>query len=317
MTGPQTQIDPPQGAAASSAWSARAAQRLGRLRAVILLSGAVRTTRLTRGIRRSLLNLPIDNERSVMDQWHEHAAALAAAMDRGPMPVRVLVNPTARQPTLPTLNGRVVMQVQADPMEFRGTGGVLRDISIEYDDDDLLLVANGAQVMLEPLAHVAGAMAEKGGDVSIVAHRDGAPSGIMLVRAGTLRAIPANGFHDFKEQSLPAIATRFDVTVTSFDRPTGLPIRTLGDYMTALRWYHRKRSGYEGGDPFGEDWRSAFTVVERGAVVAEGARLHEAVVLENARVAAGAVIVRSIVCAGTSVGADRMIVDQLIGAAER
>ena len=94
--------------------------------------------------------------------------------------------------------------VERDLSEYRGTGGVLRDLTAEYDDDDLILVANAAQVLLEPLPIIAAELYGKKADVAVVAHEDGTPSGLMLIRCKALRQIAATGFVDMKGQALAA-----------------------------------------------------------------------------------------------------------------
>jgi len=132
-----------------------------------------------------------------------------------------------------------------------------------------------------------------------------------------LREIAAEGFVDMKEQALPRIATRFDVRVLNRPRPSGLPLRTLEDYVTALRCHHR-RSGEDGAseaivtDPLAENLSAAFALVEPGAKVDSTARLHDAVVLAGAVVEPGAVLVRSVVCPGGVVRRDRSAVDQFV-----
>jgi NDP-sugar pyrophosphorylase family protein len=56
-----------------------------------------------------------------------------------------------------------------------------------------------------------------------------------------------------------------------------------------------------------EDWKSAFAIVEPGAMVSSSARIHDSVVLAGGVVESGAVVVRSLV-AGT-VRRDRKVVD--------
>ena len=68
----------------------------------------------------------------------------------------------------------------------------------------------------------------------MVSHEDGTPSGLMLVSCRALRLIPARGFVDMKEQALPLIAAKYDVRVMHRRRPTGLPVRSLTDYIQAL-----------------------------------------------------------------------------------
>jgi hypothetical protein len=57
----------------------------------------------------------------------------------------------------------------------------LRDLAQKYQPDDLILVANASQILLDPLAVLATTMDQRRGDVSLISHRDGTPSGIMLV----------------------------------------------------------------------------------------------------------------------------------------
>src|SRR5207244_5814233 len=112
-----------------------------------------------------------------------------------------------------------------------------------YADDDLIVVANAAQILLEPLPAIVAELEKAGGDVSVVAHEDGTPSGIMLLACKTLRLIAEAGYVDMKEQALPQIAAQFDVRVLSRRRPTGFSIRTLEDYIHALRFHHRRKAG--------------------------------------------------------------------------
>ena len=135
----------------------------------------------------------------------------------------------------------------------------------------------------------------------------------MLVTCKTLRAIADTGYVDMKEQALPQIALSYEVRVVRRRRPTGLPIRTLEDYIQALRLHHRRRQGKPFiADPLAEDWSPAFALVEPGATVDPTARVHDSVVLAGGVVEAGAVLVRSIVCPGEVVRRDKTVVDQFV-----
>jgi hypothetical protein len=131
----------------------------------------------------------------------------------------------------------------------------------------------------------------------------------MLVTCRALRLIPKTGFVDMKEQALPSIASKYDVRVVQCRRPTGLPIRLLSDYVAALRALHQPVRGAST-DPWAEDWKSTFAIVEPGATVAASARIHDSVVLAGGIVETGAVVVRSVV-AGT-VRKDRTAVDRCV-----
>ena len=290
---------------------------LSGLRAMILLGGAVRATQLSSCTRRSLLDLPLDSDGTILNHWLLHARAVSewAALSR--LPVRVMVNQNAIEPVSADARQYAEFRVERDLSEYRGTGGVLRDLTAEYEDDDLILVANAAQVLLEPLQTIAAELYSKKADVAVVAHEDGTPSGLMLIRCKALRQIAVTGFVDMKEQALPLIASSFNVRVMQRRRPTGLPVRSLNDYIQALRFHHRGKSGRPASaDPLAEDWSPTFSLVEPGAKVDASARLHDSVVLKDAVVEPGAVVVRSIVCVGATLGRDKSAVDQLVTESE-
>jgi NDP-sugar pyrophosphorylase family protein len=280
---------------------------------MVLLGGSVRSSPLIAACDRSLLDLPLDADGSIFNHWLKHATELARYAGLESLPVRVMVNRNAPEPisAAPIYYGK--FKVERDLSEYRGTGGVLRDLAADYGDDDLVLVCNASQVLLDPLVAIATALDKKDGDVTLVSHNDGTPSGVQLIRCNTLRQIPDHGFVDMKEQALPLIAGKHDVTVLHCRRPTGLPVRTLSDYTVAMRHYHRRGLGKPSvSDPLAEDWQPAFAIVEPGAAVDAAAHVHDSVVLKGGVVEKGAVVVRSIVCPGGVVKKDRPAVDQLV-----
>jgi hypothetical protein len=135
---------------------------------------------------------------------------------------------------------------------------------------------------------------------------------MMLVTCRSLRLIPPVGFVDMKEQALPIIADRFDVRVLQCRRPTGLPLRSLSDYVAALRAFHAPLSRPMAADPLAEEWKSMFAIVEPGAAVAPSARLYDSVVLAGGSIEGGAVVVRSLVTGSGVVRKDRKAVDQYV-----
>lgn len=292
----------------------RDATAFQRLKGLVLLGGQLRPTALSSNIGRSVLDLPVDEHGSILEHWRMGAAQLMKAVGLDHLPIRVLVDQDTPQPSLAAPNGANPLQVELDRSEYRGTGGVLGDLAEDYGPDDLILVANAAQIMLDPLAAIAASLEQAPGEVSLVSHEDGTPGGMMLLNGAALRMIPQEGFVDMKEQALPLIASRMEVGVVHRATPTALPIRSLADYITALRQHHGRLEGRRhSGDPLAEEWRPMFSVVESGAVVDPMARVHDSVVLRGGKVEAGTVLVRSVVCAGGVVRKDRSAVDQFVG----
>ena len=308
---PSTQ-SPPQPPVVSTA-APEAQRSLSRLKALVLLGGSVRPTALGLATGRSVLDLPLDENGSVFNGWLDQAAELRRSLGLDALPVRVMVNQNSPDPASADARHFGAFRVERDLSEYRGTGGVLHDLAREYADDDLILVANAAQILMDPLATVVTALHRTGGDVTVVSHEDGTPSGIMLVSCKTLRQISESGYVDMKEQALPEIASRFDVRVLERRRPTGLPIRTLEDYIQALRYHHRRKSGKKSAvDPLAEDWNPTFSLIEPGAQVDPASRVHDSVVLKDAVVEAGAVLVRSVVCPGGFLRRDKTAVETFV-----
>lgn len=291
---------------------------LRRLRALILLGGSVRPSPLSAAVGRSVLDLPLDDHGSILNFWLAQGGEVARMAQLEKLPVRVLVNRASREPTSAADQYFGTFRVEKDLSEYRGTAGVLRDVAADYADDDFILVANACQVLLDPLTAITAALARQGGDLNLVAHDDGTPSGVQLMACKTVRHVNAAGYHDMKEQTLPGIAARFDVRVMRRRRPTGLPIRTLEDYLQGLRLYHRRKAGKAVvTDPLAEDWAPAFSLIEAGAGVAPDARVHDSVVLAGATVESGTVLVRSLVCGDAVVARGRTEVDRYVTAAPR
>jgi N-acetylglucosaminyldiphosphoundecaprenol N-acetyl-beta-D-mannosaminyltransferase len=294
-----------------------------RLRALVLLGGAIRPAAIGLRTGRSVLDLPLDANGSVLSGWLDQAAELAGSAGIDSLPVRVMVNHRTPEPACANPRHYGAYRVERDLSEYRGTGGVLRDLANDYADDDLIVVANAAQILLEPLSAIVAELQKTGGDISVVAHEDGTPSGIMLVSCKTLRLIPETGYVDMKEQALPQIAAQYDVRVLNRRRPTGLSIRTLEDFIHALRYHHRRKAGKPapgavaaatGLDPLAEDWSPLFSLIETGATVDPSARIHDSIVLDGGVVEAGAVLVRSIVCPGGVLRRDKTAMETFVTA---
>jgi hypothetical protein len=244
--------------------------------------------------------------KTVLMRWLEESTATAQMLEMTHLPVRLLLDNNAMPPTSVVSDH---YRMERDSDEYRGTGGLLANLAMEYDENDMILVGNAAQILLDPLPALVQSLKRTKGDVALIGHRDGEPSGLMLVSCKALRLIPKVGFVDMKEQALPIIARQCDVRVVQCRRPTGLAVRTLSDYIAALRALHKPIRA-TATDPWAEEWKSTFTIVESGATVAPSARIHDSVILSGANVEAGAVVVRSVV--DGTVKRDRKVVDESI-----
>ncbi len=284
-----------------------------RVASVVLLSGAVRPTPFRAAIGRSVLNLPCGQERTILQAWQEQVAALTEMSPRVAPLIRVLAGPE----TLPAVSNAsgVSVEISHDRSALRGTGGVLRDIAEANDPEHFLIVANAAQILLWPLVRLFNALSDLDADIGMIAHEDGAPATLMMIRCACLKELPEFGFIDFKEQSLPEITRRHVVRVAAMPFHVCWGIRTAQDYLSALRSRELASHG-ERPDPLAENWRSEVQIMEDGADVASEVKLHNSVVLRGAQVGKGAVLVRSVICQGAIVRPGAVVVDSLVSAVD-
>lgn len=288
-----------------------------RLAAIVLLGGSVRTSDFGRALDRSVIELPIVNGGTILEDWREQAERLCEHLAKQTLPLRVLIDKDTRKPIPPESAGRVSVLIETDRVELRGTGGLLKDIADELPDDHYVLVGNANSILIEPLSNLYDSLAAPGADISILARQDGTPCGLKLCRAGALKVLRGNGFIDLKEQALPDLARRFDVRVVQAQGTCVLPLRTLDNYIQAQRVLSGVHGGPVKNGDFSEQWSPCFKIVEEGSEVHPSAMVHDSVVLRGATVGAGAVLVRSVVSAGARVQKSQFVRDEVVGTSQR
>src|SRR5436305_11633771 len=88
-------------------------------RALVLLSGSVRSVGLGASAQRSLLDLPVDSGRTVLDLWREQALDLVKQARIERLAVQVLADHNAPAPRTPAVHDRVGIAVERDRAELR------------------------------------------------------------------------------------------------------------------------------------------------------------------------------------------------------
>ena len=246
----------------------------------------------------------MSNDRRLMDLWREEIGGLWEHFDLGRRRVRVLIDGASLPPVAPfaTAAGCDVI-VRRDAGAYRGTGGVLKDACRGIAGDHYVLVMHAGQLMSERLALLVERLMDCGADLSFPVEPSGGAGGVFLIRAGCLSTLPDVGFVDFKEQAIPMIAKRHKVRVAELDSASSLPIRSLQDYLQAVRHWQVRQGGNSG---------NGIAVVEKGAHVDESARLHDSVVLAGGRVGGGAILAESLVTSTGVVGQGRRVVHGLV-----
>ena len=273
--------------------------RVGRDRVagVLLLGGSVAVTPWAHRVRRSLLNLPITDDQTLLERWVQVLEGTRERLGLASLPVYLMVGQGALRPFVGRDTGGLQISIQEDRGAFRGTGGTIGDIAAAFADDECLLVANGLQWMPEEGAgwidRLLAGVTKNEADFLLQVNADGQPLDVMAARAGALRAIPRQGFVDLKEQGLRAVAQNHRVDVVGNTRWRVRSVRTEAGYLSAVA--HAAASP----GPFG--------LVEPGASMGRKAHLHNAVVLNEGAVGDGAVVVDAVVCPGETVRGDELL----------
>ena len=278
---------------------------LERITEVVLLAGTVRPMSLHQQLGRSGMDLPVDKSRSILNHWQDHITHLAQSLEREFLNTRVMIDWTATAPISAWEKSKSSMSIERDPLELRGTGGVLHDLAKRHGDNDYLLVISANQLLFEPLDQLVKDMANMGGDVQLVSYEDGTPAGVTLCRCGTLRDIAPIGFVDLKEQALPVISRHHRTLVLYRKKADVQPLRNISDYIGGLRRMF-------GIDTTNNVTSPTFNLIEEGASVDPTASLREAVVLRGAKIEKGAVVARSLVTSNAHIKAGQIYVDQII-----
>lgn len=283
------------------------------LAAVVLLAGAVRLSELRRAAGRPILDLPIARGHTLGAEWLRRMAELRRELSRPDLPLVITANAIAGNPQ--SIAGSAGVSVRLDSEEPRGSGGALRDLALEHDRNACFLVASGHSLPRASLFVIFEHMSSFNDDIVIHCDADNRPTGMFLIRCGTLVGLPARGFVDLKEQALPNLAAQFKIRVLRDSAAAPVAIRSLASYHAALRAYAASQAGVDAVPA--EDWMCTFTVTEDGATVDASAKLHDTIVLSGGRVGARANVVRSLVGPGGTVAPGAESFDELLPLGEQ
>jgi hypothetical protein len=273
----------------------------------IILAGRIRPSPWREALDVHVLCLPVGLRGSLMDAWLEALGKLGGIGD-----VQVVVNTpedvesvtaTAGMHHRQSVNG-LSPRVLAEPAAWRGAAGILRDVTSQLADDDLVLVCEGKLLPPPSLSPILEAFHEHGPDVAGVVGVCGKdePAGVYVFTRKAIGLIPHIGYFDMKEQFLPALRREGHRIVTARLGDAVWRLRDLESYLATVR---QSLSGTDVARSFvrasdrasisGSAVLDGFCVIEPGAVVEDGAVVHDSVVLWGATIGGGAVVSRSVV----------------------
>lgn len=285
--------------------------------AVVLLAGGLKPSPLVQAVGRSVLDLNLTPDRTLLELW---VAALDGPLwpaSRAPK-VYVVCGGNTPNPEPPTIGGGLDVVIQHDRKTFRGPAGAVLDVTEDLAPGDTILVAEGHRTPLDSIDDFLLAHASGGADASVAVNPDGSPAGVYALRRRTLDQVTRVGFMDLKEQWLnKAVSTGVRVRALRLPAPGSLPLRTREQFLFAAM----SLSGAETRDrlpactildPSRANEQAPFRVLAAGGCIGPGAVVVDSVIMPEAEVGAGAVVVRSLVCPGAKVQPGAEVVDAVV-----
>lgn len=275
----------------------------------VVLAGGIRPAPLARAIGLPPLALPVEPGRTLLDLWIERLSETGCAG------MRVVVSREDDAESLHAViarrdEGGLPVAVQLEAARWRGTAGLLRDLVA--GGGDAVLLVEGACLPPDDLGPLVAADGPAVARVGVV--EGDRPSGQYWFRPEVLAEIPPIGFHDVKEQVLPALhASGRAARAVALDG-AACRLRDLEDYLQAIALRAEPASGFR--RSVSAHRRVGACLVAEDAVVGPGAVLHECAVLDGARIGAGAVVSRAVVGPGASVAPGAVVRDRMIAAGE-
>lgn len=280
---------------------------------IVLLSGGLRPSPLSRDTGLPALDLWITDTATLLDHWVSRIRAL----DRGEaLPIRVIHDAVVPATWAGGVaDGDAHLTIEQQPQSWRGPAGLARDASDRLDHTQHILLAESARYVTRGLDEFIDEHQRTDADVSIAVNPDQTPAGLYLVRVGALDLVPTTGFHDMKEQFLRRAAEEgLELRVFELPEPGSMPIRTRPQYIAALR----RIAGQEpaetpvclDGAPADPD--SSVVVTAPGAQIAPDAIVTDSVLLPGAVVDGKSAVARSVVCSHTRVQPGTDIADAIL-----
>jgi hypothetical protein len=299
----------------------------------IVLAGALYPSPLQRQLGRLPACLPIGRRGTLLDAWLEALRRHEACTQ-----IRVVVNAAADASALEAMVAPVAagppVTVLTEPSAWRGSAGLLADLSRDTRNDETVVAVEAhCWPPPESTGPLLAALRGEGAAAAVAAGRSGEPAGLYAFSRPALGVVPPVGFHDLKEQMLPALcAGGFEVRLVALHHDM-LRVRDRSAYLEAVA-----RSLCDGRAD-GETPRGAESapgavqarvaadarlasgsrlagccVLEAGVVLEEGAVVHESVLLEGAIVGRRSLVSRSVVGPNVRIPPSARVVDCIMGA---
>lgn len=273
----------------------------------VILAGGLSASPLVKASGYSVLDFQVTPRRTLLEQWL-HCFELARPFV-GPRSEVILACSPESIPVPFAINpDRTQFEVRRalDAHGYRGPAGALRDVAIQGDPDDVILVAEAARCFEGGIGPFIDAHIRQRATVTVGTNEDGSPAGVYVIQRRALAGISERGFVDLKEQWLPRlVAEGHSVCVNQIGVYSSIPLRTRADLIRtagqAMGW-SRERELRMGAFAASTRRSTAISsVIAIDSRVAAGATVVDSVICRGAVVEEGAILAHTIVCPGARV----------------
>lgn len=270
----------------------------------VMLAGGLRPSALRDQLGIPILCLPVSEQQTLLSLWLMSFAEIGGCDS-----LRIVVSAEGDAKQIrdqleqvgASRRQQVSVEVMAERTRWRGTGGILRDVTEDLHDHQVVLTVEAACLPPTSLASLFDAL---GPDTVAAVGVGGVdePAGVYAFRREALDRIPTIGFFDIKEQLLPALydCDHGALSIAVTDRV--VRIRDRATYLQALSTVSGRRAGAIGPVRRSASARissSAFIsgecIIGHGVIVENNAVVRNSVVLARAVIGARAVVSRSII----------------------
>lgn len=283
----------------------------------VMLAGGLRASPLRRQLGWPVLALPVTHEDTLLDLWLE-ALHGTGGCDSITIVVSTDADAAALRRQLAELNGSAAnvpdTRVIVEPAKWRGTAGIIRDVTAGSDESELVLVLEAG--CLPPRSLTALLAPTRAGAIATVAVGGRAePAGAYALRSSVLRQVPDVGFFDIKEQLLPAMYAHGcgAGTVQITDRVIRLHDRT--GYLQAVAHSFKQVSSNRCDTRPGRTQAARILghpLIGPQVMIEPGAVVHDSVVLRGATIGPEAVVSGSIIDENVEVRAGEIVKDAIV-----
>jgi len=284
------------------------------LRAAVVLAGGLKPSPLVEAAGRSVLDLFLTQESTVLDVLVRQLSSLPA-WDGAPLSIRVAHNARVPAPWPETQAANV--RFEQDPQPYRGPAGLIADLCVGYAEHEHVLIVEAGRVLTCDIESMWLDHLANGADVTVGCNADQSPAGVYITRCGALRHISPIGFVDLKEQWLACAGEQgLRVRVYEFSSPGAILLRTRADFLVAARYLNNQFGSVAGRSTVGLTGHAAGTdqlrVIGHGVAVGPNVRIDNAVIMPGAVIGGGAFIEQSVICPGAVIEPKVRVVNAVV-----